>query len=340
MPVDDRARRRRVVKISGGAMNLGDRIAKNADDVDREGRGLDFLWVELTNRCNLRCVHCYTESHPASGHRDVLTAVDYESLMVDAYRIGCRRIQFIGGEPQLSRDFMRLLSRANEIGFEFIEVFTNLTRLTEDVLRFAELNGICFATSVYSYDPAAHDAITTVRTSHARTIANLKRLINSGVTTRAAMINIRQDESEIGRTRQFLEDLGVGSVRGSHVREFGRGEAVTGGRARMSALCGHCWDGKLCVAPDGVVYPCVMARQWPVGNILDESLAEIVDGMRLKDTRKDIFETAWLPKIDDCAPCEQSCDPDSSSCSPHYCNPTQCPQSCTPQWDCMPDVPR
>jgi MoaA/NifB/PqqE/SkfB family radical SAM enzyme len=21
---------------------------------------LDFLWLELTNRCNLRCVHCYT----------------------------------------------------------------------------------------------------------------------------------------------------------------------------------------------------------------------------------------------------------------------------------------
>ena len=22
---------------------------------------LDFLWLELTNRCNLQCVHCYTE---------------------------------------------------------------------------------------------------------------------------------------------------------------------------------------------------------------------------------------------------------------------------------------
>ena len=33
------------------------------------GAGLDFLWLELTNRCNLRCVHCYTESahRPATG---------------------------------------------------------------------------------------------------------------------------------------------------------------------------------------------------------------------------------------------------------------------------------
>ena len=42
---------------------------------------LDFLWLELTNRCNLRCVHCYTESHPRSGDRDVLTTQDYERLM-------------------------------------------------------------------------------------------------------------------------------------------------------------------------------------------------------------------------------------------------------------------
>ncbi|MCJ7597684.1 MAG: radical SAM protein, partial [Methyloceanibacter sp.] len=46
---------------------------------------LDFLWLELTNRCNLQCVHCYTESHPHSGDRDLLTAQDYDRLMREAY---------------------------------------------------------------------------------------------------------------------------------------------------------------------------------------------------------------------------------------------------------------
>jgi uncharacterized radical SAM superfamily Fe-S cluster-containing enzyme len=77
---------------------------------------LDFLWLELTNRCNLRCVHCYTESHPHSGDRDVLTTQDYERLMRQAYDLGCRKVQFIGGEPQLNRDFQKLLVTANTIG--------------------------------------------------------------------------------------------------------------------------------------------------------------------------------------------------------------------------------
>jgi 2-iminoacetate synthase ThiH len=53
--------------------------------------GLNFLWLELTNRCNLQCVHCYTESHPLSGDRDVLTTAAYESVMRQAYALGCCR---------------------------------------------------------------------------------------------------------------------------------------------------------------------------------------------------------------------------------------------------------
>ncbi|WP_078897153.1 radical SAM protein [Streptomyces sp. NRRL S-495] len=301
-----------------------------------EGRGLDFLWLELTNRCNLKCVHCYTESHPGSGDKDLLTALDYESIMNQAYDLGCRKIQFIGGEPQLNPDFPGLLSHAKEVGFEFVEVFTNLTRLTENVLRFAVLNGVRFATSVYSHDSATHDAITTVRSSHAKTVANLKRLIDSEVETRASIIGIRQNDSEVRQTEEFLRDLGVGSVRISRVREFGRGEEVTGQRASMSALCGHCWSGKLCIAPDGTAYPCVMARQWPVGDVLEDRLESIVNGTRLEKTRKEIFHTAWIPKttqpVNWCEPCSQSCDPDLGSCSPNQgvCSPFSCPQSCHP----------
>lgn len=258
---------------------------------------LDFLWLELTNRCNLRCVHCYTDSHPHSGDRDVLTAQDYDSLMRQAFDLGCRKLQFIGGEPQLNRDFQKLLVTANTIGFEFIEVFSNLTQLDDRTVCYAAQNGIYFATSVYSDEPEAHDAITRVKSSHARTIRNLKRLIEKGVETRAATIVIDQDLAKVKRTKRFLAELGVRHVRSSEVREFGRGEEILSRPARLEGLCGHCWSGKLCIAPDGAAYPCVMARQWPVGNVLEMSLADIVAGRPLEDMRQTIFDSVWLPKI-------------------------------------------
>jgi MoaA/NifB/PqqE/SkfB family radical SAM enzyme len=261
-----------------------------------EGR-LDFLWLELTNRCNLRCVHCYTESSPTSGGRDLLTTAEYESVMAQAWALGCRRLQFIGGEPQLHPDFLHLLTRAKATGFEFIEVFSNLTRLSEATLRFAAEAGIRFATSVYSDDPAVHNAITTVGSSHARTMANLGRLVAGGVATRAAVIRMDQAPAAVERTRRSLLGLGVGSVRAGEVRGFGRGQALLERPAELDGLCGHCWAGKLCVAPDGDAYTCVMARNWPVGNVLQAPLAEIVRGQALAAMRRTIHDRVWAPRV-------------------------------------------
>ncbi|HZM82135.1 MAG TPA: radical SAM protein, partial [Candidatus Limnocylindrales bacterium] len=190
--------------------------------------------LELTNRCNLRCVHCYADSHPGSGYRDVLSAEQYISLMAEAFELGCRKIRLIGGEPQLHPDFLELLRATKRIGYEFVEVFSNLTKLDENTLLFATEHGICFATSVYSDDAAVHDAVTKVRGSHARTVRNLSKLIDAAVTTRAGLIVIDQDQAAVTRTKRFLDDLGVGEVRIGTLREFGRGEDLLHHGSRMS----------------------------------------------------------------------------------------------------------
>jgi len=310
---------------------------------------LDFLWLELTNRCNLRCVHCYTESSPHTGDCDVLTAQDYDRLMREAYELGCRKMQFIGGEPQLNSDFQTLLVAAKTIGFEFIEVFSNLTQLKEETLCYAADNGICFATSVYSDEPEVHDAITRVKSSHARTIKNLKRLIEKGIETRSATIEINQNPAQVKRTLRFLSELGVKHVRSAEVREFGRGEDILARPARLEGLCGNCCFGKLCIAPDGTAYPCVLARQWPVGSVLDMSLAEIVTGKSLEGMRQTIFDTIWIPRLASKKPgkkpskkiqdCPQSPQPDCHPTCPEQCEPTICPKSCVPTGPCGPETP-
>jgi MoaA/NifB/PqqE/SkfB family radical SAM enzyme len=264
-------------------------------------------------------------------------------------------VQLIGGEPQLNRDFPAILREAKRIGFEFIEVFTNLTHLDEATFRYAAENGIHFATSVYSNKPAEHDAVTQVRTSHLRTTSNLKKLVDHGVATRAAVIAVDQDKAVIGRTKRYLNDLGVREVRGSEVRGFGRGQDLLSRPADLQGLCGHCWSGKLCIAPDGDAYPCVMARQWPVGNVRETSLSEIVAGRDLSHMREEIYESVWLPKLADgrsrqaparslhadaCLPGSpahkpgqepgegEPDGPDTTIPAEDPCDP--CPQSCTP----------
>src|SRR5580658_702755 len=80
--------------------------------------GLSFLWLELTNKCNLSCAHCYAESGPRPSRKDVLTTNDYRRLLDEAAAIGCRAVQFIGGEPTLHRGLPELIAHARVLGYE------------------------------------------------------------------------------------------------------------------------------------------------------------------------------------------------------------------------------
>ena len=118
---------------------------------------LDFLWLELTNQCNLQCSHCYAESGPYAGREDTLVRSQYEALLAEAWQIGCRRVQFIGGEPTLNHDLGDLIRFAADIGYEFVEVFTNLTRLPDELLACFARHHVHVATSVYASRSGTHD---------------------------------------------------------------------------------------------------------------------------------------------------------------------------------------
>ncbi|WP_327579936.1 SPASM domain-containing protein [Streptomyces sp. NBC_00145] len=148
-----------------------------------------------------------------------------------------------------------------------------------------------------------------------------------GVRTRAAVIDVNQDAESAERTVKFLTDLGVsGSTRSSEVREFGRAKELLGQESSLSGLCGYCWSGKLAVAPDGKVFTCVMARDWPVGDVPSQSLGEILHGGELARIRREIHETVWLPATADKERCPQTCGPDLVC----PCDPLLCPKCCGP----------
>ena len=74
-----------------------------------------FLWLELTGKCELECIHCYAQSGPSGTHR-TMTAVDWRSVIGQAAVLGVSMVQFIGGEPTLHPDFPGLLRHAIDAG--------------------------------------------------------------------------------------------------------------------------------------------------------------------------------------------------------------------------------
>jgi sulfatase maturation enzyme AslB (radical SAM superfamily) len=283
-----------------------------------DASGLDFLWLELTNQCNLQCVHCYAESGPRTGNRDTLEKQDYISLLDEAYDLGCRRVQFIGGEPTLNHDLESLIVHAAEKGFDLIEVFTNLTRLTEPLAVLFKTRRVHVATSVYANVAGIHDRITTVPGSFARTVANLKKLVAAGVPVRAGLIQMEENQHIVDETLAFLRGLGVWNAGFDGLRKIGRGACSA--ESDMSELCGQCAGAKLCVGPDGLVSPCIMSKAWSVGSLSETTLSEIVCSEKLSMTRSAIYHAV-----------QSKTNENIGECNPQYCGPgSTCPPATGP----------
>lgn len=293
---------------------------------------VQFLWLELTNVCNLQCVHCYAESSPYRASDDLLGPGDYNDVLSTASRLGCKQVQFIGGEPTLNRNLPDLIAHARSLDYEFVEVFTNLTRLTPPLVDCFVEHGVRVATSVYSNRAEIHDEITKKRGSFDRTMRGIDAVLEARLPLRAGVITMPLNEDHVDETVAFLRERGVTEVGTDRVREFGRGSEESDDGS-LANLCGNCAGSTLCVAPNGNVSPCIMSKAWSVGSILDTPLAEVVESDRLRDLRRRIYDKTIAPRERAKAEIHAQCDP---SCSP-ACYPScvpACSPSCAPS--CQP----
>src|SRR5579884_2046624 len=108
--------------------------ARGPDTLKRpQSAEIDFLWLELTGKCNLRCVHCYSDSGPQLPLIQSMGLNDWSRVIGEAADLSCRNLQFIGGEPSLHPGLPDLIRRAKACGITNVEVYTNGTVLPDNL---------------------------------------------------------------------------------------------------------------------------------------------------------------------------------------------------------------
>lgn len=298
-------------------------------------KGLTFLWLEITPHCNLHCQHCYVSSSPFLRDPRV---VDWPLILHQAYQSGCKSVQFIGGEPMSNPRLLDYVAQAHKLGYEFIEIYTNLTLLTDRTARRLHAYGANIATSFYSFRKETHERITGVRGSFDRTVAGIDRALSASLPLRVGIINTGMNDSEVPQAIEFLIRRGVERswINTDKTRPVGRGADLTPSESLAKTLCGHCWRGKLCVTSDGACYPCVFARNLTAGSVLTQDLSSIIGSQELLGFRNLIYQTfRAYPGGDGRDRHHSACVPDL--CAPNPCAPDSCkPAVCTPTGGCEP----
>lgn len=282
---------------------------------------LDFIWLEITNNCNLRCQHCYSESSSKSNNSDKMESGNWLRIIKEAYELGCRRIQFIGGEPLLKYHLLyKLINFSLELGFESTEIFTNGTLLKDEIINFCSERKVAIAMSLYGPTCSIHDKITTKHGSFIKTLTALKKVQQKGISIRIAIVVMAQNENYLDETISFLKEIGITNARYDFVRPIGRGQGnnltpqesvskspITEIRFNKCSLenfrrrkHGHnCFSKNICITPDGKVLPCIMSRKTIVGDVFNQTLQEIWNSQKAK-----VFKVLTKDLIDVCKACE------------------------------------
>jgi MoaA/NifB/PqqE/SkfB family radical SAM enzyme len=290
---------------------------------------LSFVWLEITGKCQLKCDHCYADSGP-SGTQGAMTLEDWSSVIDQAAGLGTVMVQFIGGEPTLHRGLPELIGHALGRGLK-VEVFSNLVHVSPQLWDVFAQPGVQLATSYYADTAAQHEAITKGRGSYARTKSNITEAVRRSVPLRVGVIDVA-DGQRVEEARSELAALGVtGEVRVDHLRQVGRGVRTVS--PDVSQLCGNCGQGRVAVAPDGSVWPCVFSRWLPVGNVRHDPLAEILTGPPMTETSAKLAQEFGSRPLEAAGCVPKMCDP---QCGPS-CSPACTPTGCTPTGGCVPD---
>ncbi len=184
------------------------------------------VW-NITRTCNLKCVHCYTDSG-ACKYPDELTTDECKRVLDDLARFKVPAVLFSGGEPLVRPDLFELAAHAREAGLHVV-LSTNGTLIDRATAeRFKELKFAYIGVSLDSADAKIHDQFRGVEGAFARTMKGFRHCVDAGQKVGLRLTLTKQTCNDIHQIFDFIEKEGINRACFYHLCPAGRGQDLAG----------------------------------------------------------------------------------------------------------------
>lgn len=140
--------------------------------------------MELTERCNNNCIHCYINlpADDVSAKKKELGTDEIKKILKEAVSLGCMTVRFSGGEPLLREDFEEIYVFSRKRGLRVL-IFTNAAlidpHLAELFSRIPPLE--CIEVTVYGMKKDSYEAVTRIPGSFESSRRGIKLLLEKKV---------------------------------------------------------------------------------------------------------------------------------------------------------------
>jgi len=266
------------------------------------------LQIELTSKCNERCVHCYIP------HESKVTSMEpqlFYAVLKQCWEMGVWNLTLSGGEPMLHKNFCEFLRKCKEYDFA-VDVLSNLTLLDDEIV--GELKANCLSSvqvSLYSMNPDIHDTITQAKGSWEKTMKAILKLVENDIPLQISCPVMKQNQdchvavmnwaneikarvisdymmiAKYDRSTQNLANrlsldevakviYGIVENNPKYRNLMLNADVLEEEKRDISndIICGVCISG-ICMVANGDVYPCPGWQSYIVGNVRNIPLQEI-----------------------------------------------------------------
>ena len=183
----------------------------------------------LTQRCNLRCAHCYLDaSHREEGARGELRGAECLRLVDQIAEVGTDLFLILtGGEPLLREDIFDIARYASEQGFTVV-IGTNGTLIDPELAGKMADAGIQGAgVSLDSLKPELHDAFRGRRGAWEQAVRGIEALKEVGLEFLIQMTVTQDNCGEVSEIAEFSFKAGAKGFNLFFLVCTGRGEDLT-----------------------------------------------------------------------------------------------------------------
>ncbi len=157
-------------------------------DQARAADGLLSLELELSRRCNLRCVYCYAASGIARP--DELSLQTILGVVDQAVDLGARKIIVLGGgEPLLYPDLFTVIDHILKAGAD-ADLFTNGMLITPEIAKKLYQRKVAVVVKMNSRDPEIQDFLAGHDGAFAAINRGIEHLVAAGYPSEGHSLGI------------------------------------------------------------------------------------------------------------------------------------------------------
>ena len=208
----------RVLKELKVAKHEAHDVAKSA----KERRPV-VVW-NITRTCNLKCVHCYSDSENKK-YTGELTTDEGKALIKDLSEFNIPALLLSGGEPLVRQDIFELAGYARSLGLHVV-LSTNGTLITEDIARKIKESEFSYVGVSLDGMKPVNDKFRGVAGAFDRAMQGFRNLVNVGQKVGLRLTLTKQNVKDLRDIFNFIEEERINRACFYHLVPAGRGSDV------------------------------------------------------------------------------------------------------------------